>query len=701
VIDLDDDRWRATRLALQLPAERSGWDQASHPREPSGKFAEVPGLDLVASKGKRKGISHNTITAKQWGQKVGHIRLTGEGTEIDDLTVSPKHRGKGIAHRLMQEAIRQHGHNTMRLHASPFGSGGLDSEGLMAFYAKHGFVPEPDRGKGYMVRHPSGGRSAESDGEARGWDEALHPRAPEGSGSGGQFMAYDKSKNQGTGYGKKGGDANVRELQEALNKLGFTDAKGNKLAVDGQLGPLTTAAIMKAQKQLGIKPDGKVDKALLDKIKAMHAPGKPAAHQDHSKAKPGGHPPAAHEDHKGGQPHKPAAHEDHSKAKPKPHGPSAHQDVKGPGDGKFHNAPAHHKPKHKAGPASAHSEVDTGKPKAKPPAKKKPAKPEPPHYQHVEVRPGDRGWWPDDADERASKWTEGKHPRNPDGKFAHLSTAQLAHELGKTNYQLNEPSNQIGAMQKALQAKHKALKTELNKRPDKPAKIPEWTPGTKFTGDAGSPKPATPTPAAPPKPVVPAAPVEPAAPAPKYDLPEYKPKPPKRMPESKTGVSNADEMDLDRDQRKAVREYSGGRYRDVNYTLRGKDWTYSDTQEIIDGLDAVFDKGAKVDRPMTVKRRVMGARLMLGEPGEKVGKTFTDPAFVSTTELADMKNIQGVFGHDEFEIHLPEGTPAFRMGKLSKNTHEKEILLKRGTKFKVLSDKQTPQGRRIKLEVVL
>jgi peptidoglycan hydrolase-like protein with peptidoglycan-binding domain/GNAT superfamily N-acetyltransferase len=655
---------------------------------------------------------------------------------------------------------------------------------------------------------------ASFDREARGWDEASHPRAPKGSASGGQFMAYDKSKNQGTGYGKKGGDASVRELQEALNKLGFTDANGRKLEVDGQLGPLTTTAIMKAQKQLGVKQDGKVDKALLEKILKMKGGHKPAAHEDHSK-----------------QPHKPTAHQDHKGGASKPHKPGTHQDVKGPGDGKFHSAPAHHK----AGPASAHSGVDTGKPKAKPPAKKKPAKPEPPHYQHVSVKPGgqsgDRGgWWPSgwqrsgwdeashprdpggkfahvpgldlvatkgkrkgishntitakiwgekaghirltgegteiddlavspkhrgkgvahrlmqeaidkfghqtirlhaspfgkggldaeglmafyakhgfvpepdrgkgymvrhpsggrsaDADgEQRAKWNEGKHPRTPDGKFAHLSTAQLAHEIGKVNYQLGAPTNQIDVVQKALQAKHKALKHELNKRPDKPAKIPEWTPGTPPVN-------------APAKPAAPAAPVE--APKPVvHDLPKYEPKPPKRPAEPKSGVSNAEDMDLDRDQRRAIREYSGGRYRDINHTLRGKDWTYSDTQELIDGLDSVFEAGAKTDRPMSVKRRVMGARLFLGEPGSKVGKTFTDPAFVSTTEMADMKKIAGVFGHDEIDIHLPEGTPALRLGKLSNNSHEQEILLKRGTRFKVLSDEQTPEGRRVKLEVVL
>lgn len=126
------------------------------------------------------------------------------------------------------------------------------------------------------------------------WDEALHPRAPAGDPTGGQFappseaqekkqkndkdgkgagrqfagpdMSYDPKKNRGTGYGRKGGDRRVRVLQRALNRLGLTDAKGKKLAVDGQLGPLTTQAVKDAQRKLGMKADGVVTAKFLEKL---------------------------------------------------------------------------------------------------------------------------------------------------------------------------------------------------------------------------------------------------------------------------------------------------------------------------------------------------------------------------------------------------------------------------------------------------
>lgn len=123
----------------------------------------------------------------------------------------------------------------------------------------------------------------------RAFTEQLHPR---GTGAvGGQFVAAGASKSspagakkavpkkagggnlsfdgkRGAGYGKKGGDARVKALQTALNKLGLTDGAGKKLAVDGKLGPRTTAAIKKAQRKLGLKADGVVTPKLLAQLRA-------------------------------------------------------------------------------------------------------------------------------------------------------------------------------------------------------------------------------------------------------------------------------------------------------------------------------------------------------------------------------------------------------------------------------------------------
>lgn len=117
------------------------------------------------------------------------------------------------------------------------------------------------------------------------WDESLHPRAagkfaPKGAAAQPAAasarprpkpatrprgtLAFDGKT--GTGYGKPNGDARVHKLQAALNRLGMTDAGGNKLALDGKLGPRTTAAIKSLQRKLGMKADGAVSPALLRQI---------------------------------------------------------------------------------------------------------------------------------------------------------------------------------------------------------------------------------------------------------------------------------------------------------------------------------------------------------------------------------------------------------------------------------------------------
>lgn len=130
------------------------------------------------------------------------------------------------------------------------------------------------------------------------FDPSAHPRAAAGTAAGGQFAAgggpaaagkkatakkkgevlsFDAKSGRGVGYGKKGGDARVRKLQAALNRLGLTDADGRRLVVDGKLGPRTTAAIKAAQKKLGLAADGKVTPQLLVKLVAAKAIGNPGS----------------------------------------------------------------------------------------------------------------------------------------------------------------------------------------------------------------------------------------------------------------------------------------------------------------------------------------------------------------------------------------------------------------------------------------
>lgn len=110
---------------------------------------------------------------------------------------------------------------------------------------------------------------------ARAFSEALHKR---GTGAqGGQFVSSDGTKSasigydgkRGSGYGSKGGDSNVKQLQKELNRLGIADAQGKSLAVDGKFGPRTTAAVRRLQRKLKLPVDGKITPALLKRIKGI------------------------------------------------------------------------------------------------------------------------------------------------------------------------------------------------------------------------------------------------------------------------------------------------------------------------------------------------------------------------------------------------------------------------------------------------
>jgi HK97 family phage prohead protease len=137
----------------------------------------------------------------------------------------------------------------------------------------------------------------------RAYDPGAHPHAPAGTAIGGQFvaagaakaaagaqkkpagksgsptgrkpamkpsgggsLAYNPKTDHGPGFGTKNGDRRVHQLQQALNRLGITDSSGKALKDDGKLGPKTSSAVKKAQKRLGLKPDGVVTPALLRKL---------------------------------------------------------------------------------------------------------------------------------------------------------------------------------------------------------------------------------------------------------------------------------------------------------------------------------------------------------------------------------------------------------------------------------------------------
>lgn len=134
----------------------------------------------------------------------------------------------------------------------------------------------------------------------RAYDESKHAR---GKGAqGGQFVAkgssqnsdtvgFDAHKGSGAGYGKAGGDARVKALQTYLNSLGFTDAAGKPLKLDGKLGPKTTAAIKRLQRRLGLKADGLVTPTLMNRLHRASRRKKAGTYGHQTKADAAKHAP--------------------------------------------------------------------------------------------------------------------------------------------------------------------------------------------------------------------------------------------------------------------------------------------------------------------------------------------------------------------------------------------------------------------------
>jgi hypothetical protein len=144
-------------------------------------------------------------------------------------------------------------------------------------------------------------------------------------------------------------------------------------------------------------------------------------------------------------------------------------------------------------------------------------------------------------------------------------------------------------------------------------------------------------------------------------------------------------------QSKAITDYTGGQYRDVNGALRRREQPDSSAQEIIERLDEVFAETPPLTGPITVRRNVGRPEAMFGEIGSKVDREFVDDGFVSTTS----GETPTLFGHHELVITVPAGFKALDVKAVSDEPDEDEVLLPRGTVFRVLSDEVgTVEGRR-------
>lgn len=141
----------------------------------------------------------------------------------------------------------------------------------------------------------------------------------------------------------------------------------------------------------------------------------------------------------------------------------------------------------------------------------------------------------------------------------------------------------------------------------------------------------------------------------------------------------------------------------------------------IKNIDAVIARSAPLKKDIMVQREIgiqhqgvhnSTAEEIFGPVGSRVGQTFTDKGYTSTTtsnrfSWTDKHGWDGLtggagpVGKAAISIKIPKGTKTFKPDKHGKYIKEKEVLLPHGSKFKIIRDYMDFQGlRRIDMELL-
>ena len=142
--------------------------------------------------------------------------------------------------------------------------------------------------------------------------------------------------------------------------------------------------------------------------------------------------------------------------------------------------------------------------------------------------------------------------------------------------------------------------------------------------------------------------------------------------------------------KKAIKEYTGPAYAQINGTLRAGKKLGKNSQEVVNRLNEAFAQPeAKAKENFTVYRGITSTQLQ----HLAMGSTMTDKGFVSTSSSAnEAKKFAGADGA-LMEIRVKKGQPAMSVKDTSIYPSEKEVMLPANTSFKVVGKKIGPEGR--------
>ncbi|MFJ9961651.1 ADP-ribosyltransferase [Streptomyces avermitilis] len=139
---------------------------------------------------------------------------------------------------------------------------------------------------------------------------------------------------------------------------------------------------------------------------------------------------------------------------------------------------------------------------------------------------------------------------------------------------------------------------------------------------------------------------------------------------------------LDPSGREALRTYTGHDYTEINSHLRGENPdVYPETLHTIDEMDRVMGT-RPVPEDIMIVRGTGIEHLKLRSPLDMLGNTYGDGAYTSS---ALGRTVPPAFAWKPVVMHwrVPKGTPALWLDKISKHPGERELLLARGTQYKV------------------
>lgn len=158
--------------------------------------------------------------------------------------------------------------------------------------------------------------------------------------------------------------------------------------------------------------------------------------------------------------------------------------------------------------------------------------------------------------------------------------------------------------------------------------------------------------------------------------------------------------DLRESHRKALNSYSGSGYQRVNEGLRFqahgeslRKTTSPEARGTISDLDSAMRKAGGSKAPAQLYRGTGSVSLgrMFGsdwdDEGDNAGLEWTQTSFTSTT--SDRSIAESDFsgnGAALMRIHVPAGTRGVRLGGASRNAHEREVLLDRDLRFRIVKD---------------